>query len=143
MPKPDSTLLDPARYPFITNVDVRFGDIDVNKHVNNVSLAGFIEEGRVRFHRESGFHGAVKGLGAMVASIATEFVGQAYYPGSLTIHAGALALGRTSYQLDLLIEQDGRAVVFARSVMVTMIDGKPCPLPDAFRESAKAWMVRP
>lgn len=142
MPKPDPSLLRPERYPFATEVDVRFGDIDVNKHVNNVSLAGFVEEGRVRFHRESGFHGAVRGLGAMVVSVATEFVGQAYYPGTLTIHAGAVSLGRSSYELDLLIEQDGRAVAFARSVMVTVIDSKPCPIPDAFRASSQAWMVR-
>lgn len=141
MPKPDPSFLRADRYPFAAHVDVRFGDIDVNKHVNNVSLAGFVEEGRVRFHRASGFH-EVAGTGSMVVSMATEFVGQAYYPGTLTIHAGALSLGRSSYELDLLIEQEGRAVAFARSVMVTTSDGKPCTIPDAFRESVKDWMVR-
>lgn len=142
MPKPDPSFLRADRYPFTTQVDVRFGDIDVNKHVNNVSLAGFVEEGRVRFHRASGFHDAAARTGSMVVSVATEFVGQAYYPGTLTIHAGALSLGRSSYELDLLIEQDGRAVAFARSVMVTTNDGKPCAIPDAFRESVEDWMVR-
>jgi acyl-CoA thioester hydrolase len=143
MAKPDPALLDPARYPFDTEVDVRFNDMDVNRHVNNVSLSNFVEEGRVRFHRASGYHAAIAGLGSMVASVAIEYVGQAFYPGTLHLHAGASHIGHTSYTLELLITQEGRAVVFARSVMVCTRDGKPHPIPDAFRDAvAGAWGVR-
>lgn len=142
MAKPDPALLDPARYPFVTEADVRFGDIDVNHHVNNVSLAGFVEEGRVRFHRASGFHRSVDGLGAMVASVALEFVGQAFYLHPVTMHCGAARIGSSSYELELLLCQQGRPVVFARSVMVCMKDGKPCAIPDSFRTSVADWMVR-
>ena len=143
MAKPDPSLLDPARYPFSTEVDVRFSDMDVNRHVNNVSLSNFVEEGRVRFHRASGYHAAISGVGSMVASAAIDFVGQAFYPGQLEIRAGATHIGRTSYTLELLIVQEGRAVVFARTVMVCTKDGKPHPIPDAFRESvASEWGVR-
>ena len=142
MAKPEAALLDPARYPFVTETDVRFGDMDVNRHVNNVSLANFVEEGRVRFHRASGFHSAISGLGAMAASVAMEFVGQAFYPGTIIVHCGASRIGRTSYELELLLRQNEQPVVFARSVMVCMKDGKSCAIPDAFRNSAADWMVR-
>jgi acyl-CoA thioester hydrolase len=143
MAKPDPALLDPARYPFDTEVDVRFSDMDVNRHVNNVSLSNFVEEGRVRFHRASGYHAAIAGVGSMVASVAIEYVGQAFYPGTLHLHAGASHIGRTSYTLELLITQDDRPVVFARSVMVCTRDGKPHPIPDAFRDAVTAeWGVR-
>ncbi|PLK27228.1 thioesterase family protein [Novosphingobium sp. TH158] len=143
MPRPDPHLLDPARYPFDTEVDVRFSDMDVNRHINNVSLSNFVEEGRVRFHRASGYISAISGIGSMVASVGIEYVGQAFYPGTLHLHAGASHLGRTSYTLDLLITQDNRPVVFARSVMVCTKEGKPHPIPDSFREAATgAWSVR-
>ncbi len=142
MAKPDPALLDPARYPFRTDVDIRFGDIDLNRHVNNVALAGFVEEGRVRFHKASGFHSAIAGLGAMAVSIAIEFIGQAYYPGTMTIHAGASRIGSSSYEMELLLCQDERAVSFARATMVCLKDGKPFALPDSFRDSVKDWMVR-
>ncbi|MEO7383458.1 MAG: acyl-CoA thioesterase [Novosphingobium sp.] len=142
MAKPEASLLDPARYPFVTETDIRFGDMDVNRHVNNVALANFVEEGRVRFHRASGFHSAITGLGAMAASVAIEFVGQAFYPGTITLHCGASRIGRTSYELELLLRQDERPVVFARSVMVCMNQGKPFAIPDSFRDSAADWMVR-
>lgn len=142
MAKPDPALLDPARYPFHTDIDVRFGDLDVNHHVNNVSLANFIEEGRVRFHRASGFHTSIAGLRAMVVSIGTEFIGEAFYPGNITAHCGASRIGTSSYDLELLLCQDDRVVLFARSVMVCMKDGKPFSIPDSFRESVTDWMVR-
>jgi acyl-CoA thioester hydrolase len=143
MAKPDPALLDPARYPFDTEVDVRFSDMDVNRHVNNVSLSNFVEEGRVRFHRASGYHAALAGLGSMVASVAIDFVGQAYYPGQLEIRAGAAHVGRTSYTLELLILQKGLPVVFARTVMVCMKEGKPHLIPDAFHGAvADKWGVR-
>ncbi len=142
MAKPDPALLDPARYPFSTEVDVRFSDIDVNRHVNNVSMSNFVEEGRVRFHRASGFHAAIAGVGSMVASAAIEFVGQAFYPGQLEIRAGAAHVGSTSYSLELLVLQDGRPVVFARTIMVCVMDGTPHPIPDAFRDAvAGQWGV--
>lgn len=142
MAKPDPALLDAARYPFRSETDVRFGDIDVNKHVNNVSMTGYVEEGRVRFHRASGFHTSVLGLNAMVASVAIEFLGQAFYPGTISLHAGAARIGNASYDLELLLTQDGRTVAFARSTMVCVKDEKPFPIPDAFRQSVANWMVR-
>ena len=143
MPRPAPEALDPARYPFSTEVDLRFGDMDVNRHVNNVAFSQLVEEGRVRFHRASGFHTAVHRLNSMVASMGIEYVGQAYYPGTVAIHAGAVRLGTSSYDLDLLLMQDGRPAAFARSTMVCMKEGKPCPLPEVFRASVKDWMVRP
>ena len=145
MPRPEPHKLDPARYPFSTQVDVRFSDMDLNRHVNNVSLSNFVEEGRVRFHRASGFHAAMTeaGTGAMVASLAIEYVGQAHYPGKLDIHAGAASVGRTSYNLELLVSQKGNPVLFARAVMVCVKDGKPHPIPDAFHLAvANEWGLK-
>lgn len=143
MAKPDPSLLDPARYPFDTEVDVRFSDMDVNRHINNVSLSNFVEEGRVRFHRASGYRSGRTGISSMVASVAIEYVGQAFYPGTLHLRAGASHVGQTSYTLELLIIQDDRPVVFARSVMVCTKDGKPHPIPEEFRRGVESeWGVR-
>ena len=143
MTRPDPSLLDPARYPFRCDIETRFGDLDVNKHLNNVALAGIVEEGRVRFHAASGFHKAIsRDHSAMVASLAIEYLGQAFYPAPITVYAGGGAIGRSSYRLELLLEQEGNVVAFARSVMVCMNGGRPAPLPEAFRASVQEWMVR-
>jgi acyl-CoA thioester hydrolase len=143
MPRPDPALLRPERYPFRCTIETRFGDIDVNQHVNNVALVGLLEEGRVRFHRESGYHEAIRGMTSMVASIAVEFLGQSYFPDPLAIHVAPSRLGTTSYTLDQLVTQQGRLVAYAQAVMVCMGEAGPVPLPATFRDNVAAWALRP
>ncbi|MDR2857235.1 MAG: acyl-CoA thioesterase [Novosphingobium sp.] len=141
MPRPDPALLDPGRYPFHCSIETRFGDIDVNQHINNVALVGLLEEGRVRFHRASGYHAAIAGMTSMVASIAVEFLGQGYFPDPIAMHVALSQLGNTSYTLHQLVTQQGRTVACARAVMVCMDGTGPVPLPPAFRAGAEAWML--
>ncbi|MFT4026451.1 MAG: acyl-CoA thioesterase [Novosphingobium sp.] len=144
MAKPDPALLDPARYPFRSEIETRFGDLDLNQHINNVALAQLCEESRVRFHKASGYHAALAtgGVGAMVASLTIEFLGQGYYPEPVTAHVAAERLGNSSYSLVKLIRQGDRTVVFARATMVVMKDNAPVPIPQVFRESVQPWMFR-
>ena len=119
----------------------RFGDLDVNMHLNNVALAGILEDARVRFHHASGYHAAIAGVSSMVVSLAMEFIGQAFYPAALDVHGGIARIGRTSYEVQQLIAQDKRPVVLARSVMVTVAEGRAVPLPAAFLAGADRWML--
>lgn len=143
MAKPDPALLDIARYPFHVSMQTRFGDLDVNMHVNNVALIGILEDSRVRFHAASGFHIAMDGWTAMVASLTIEYLAQMYYPEPLDVHCGAASFGRTSYRINQLVTQGERVVAFADAVMVCVRDGKGFPIPDSFRTSAQTWRLLP
>ncbi|MDB5723718.1 MAG: acyl-CoA thioesterase [Novosphingobium sp.] len=145
MAKPDPALLDPTRYPFACEIATRFGDLDVNMHINNVALAGICEDGRVRFHKASGYHaalGGAGGVGAMVASFAIEYLGQAFYPAPVTVHVAAERLGGTSYSLVQLIRQGDRTAAFTRATMVVVKDDRPAPIPELFRTSVAPWMLQ-
>jgi acyl-CoA thioester hydrolase len=142
MPKPDPALLDPERYPFRCEIPTRFGDLDTNLHLNNVALAGILEDARVRFHRASGYHQAIAGATSMVASFAVEYLGQGYFPDPLIIHVAASRLGKTSYGLSQLVLQSERTIAYAQSIMVVVRDDRPVPIPEAFRESVQPWMLR-
>jgi len=143
MPKPDPGLLDPARYPFRCEIHPRFGDLDVNQHLNNVALAGILEEGRVRFHRVSKYEEAISGITSMAASFAVDYLGQAHYPAPLTIHVAAIAIGRTSHTLGQLAMQEGRPIAYARTVLVCVKDGRPVENSPLFAEAVSPWMLRP
>lgn len=142
MARPDPALLDPARYPFSCTIEPRFGDLDVNMHINNVAMAGLLEDGRVRFHRTSGYRDGLEGLSSMVASVAIEYLGQVHYPEPLTIHCAIEALGRTSHRLVQLVTQGNHIGTFARSVLVTVGKDGPAPCPLGFAEASSAWMLR-
>lgn len=143
MPKPAQELLEAARYPFCCSIEPRFGDLDINLHINNVALTGILEDGRVRFHRASGYHSAIAAMASMVASLSIEYLGQSYYPDPLSIHVGIFRLGRTSYVLDQLVIQREVPVAFAQAVMVCVSkDGAPAEIPQAFRDTVERWMLR-
>jgi acyl-CoA thioester hydrolase len=143
MAKPDPALLDPARYPFHCTMETRFGDLDLNRHLNNVALVGIMEDGRVRFHRASGFNLAKQGLAAMVASFAIEYLGQAWYPQLLDMHVAVAHVGRTSFVLHQLVCQEDRVVSFAQSVIVCVADHQPALIPAAYIDDIDQWMLRP
>lgn len=142
MPKPDPTLLDPARYPFFCAIEPRFSDLDLNRHINNVAMAGMLEDGRVRFFRAASRRSDFLGYSTMVASIGIEYLGETHYPETLTIHGAIENLGRSSQQIVQVVTQGGAPVVFARTVIVMVGPDGPAPVTDAYREAAAQWMLR-
>ena len=142
MPKPDPALLDPARYPFAHRIEPRFGDLDVNMHINNVAMASMMEEAHVRFHRASNYAARLAGLSSMVASVTIEYLGQGSYPEPIDFHVAVEQIGRTSQILAKLATQAGRAIAFSRTVIVTVGADGPSPLPAAFVDSVDQWRLR-
>lgn len=142
MPKPDPALLDPARYPFVCEIATRFGDLDVNQHINNVAVAQICEEARVRFHKASGYRAAIAGATSMTASVTIEYLGQGFHPDPLEVHVAPLRIGNTSYALSELVRQDGRTVAYCEVVLVCIRDGRPAPIPEQFRDNIQPWMLR-
>ncbi|MEY2942544.1 MAG: hypothetical protein RLY97_558 [Pseudomonadota bacterium] len=142
MAKPDPALLNPDRFPFHVDIATRFGDLDLNKHINNVAMVGILEDARVRFHAVSGFHIALSGFGAMVASIAVEYLGQAFHPAPINVGVAATHVGRSSYTMMQLVRQEGRIVAFAEAVMVCVGSNGPAPIPDIYRDGIGPWMLR-
>lgn len=142
MPKPDPALLDLSRYPFQCEIFPRFGDLDVNQHLNNVALAGILEEGRVRFHRASKYEGTLTGITSMAASFAVEYLGQAHYPEPLTVHVAAIRIGRTSHMLGQVAMQAGRIIAYAQTVLVCVRDSQPVENSPIFIAAVQPWMLR-
>jgi len=133
MPRPEPALLDPARYPFAHRVTTRFADVDPNQHLNNVALAAMMEDARVRFNLEMRGRIRIGERRAMVASVAMEYLSQGHFPGPVTVHCGIEGVGRTSWTIAQLLEQEGRPVAFARSVIVAIADDRPTPLDDDYK----------
>lgn len=143
MARPDAALLDPARYPFTHQITTRFADVDPNQHLNNVALAAMMEDARVRFNLAMGSAIKIGERRAMVASVAMDYLSQGHFPGSVSVHCAIEGVGRTSWRIIQLLEQDGRAVAFARSVIVAIADDRPTPVSDEFRAALAAkWTFR-
>ncbi|WP_067732180.1 acyl-CoA thioesterase [Novosphingobium naphthalenivorans] len=143
MAKPDPALLDLSRYPFTCMIEPRFGDLDVNMHVNNVAMAGIIEDARVRFSLRTGYAAMMPDIATMVASMAIEYIGETGYPDPVEVGCALEGIGRSSQQIVQVVTQHGKPLVFARTIVVTVGPDGPCALPDAFAVAAEPWMLRP
>jgi acyl-CoA thioester hydrolase len=94
--------LDPARrvreaYPFRLDVRTRFGDLDTNRHVNNVALAGWYLDGLAELHLDVlGYPvgGPLDGLAP--STLAVQYLDEVRYPGIYQLRVGVLELDETT-----------------------------------------------
>ena len=141
MAKPLPHQLDSQRYPHRHLVPTRFSDLDPNNHINNVALAGIIEDGRVRLHRDAGWYDPELGVQIMLASLTVEYLAQSHYPLDITVLSGVGRVGRSSLDVEQLVMQEGLCVAYARSVVVFVEDGAAVPLPGDVLARLDRWKL--
>lgn len=100
---PESRLVR-ENYPFRYDVRTRFGDLDTNRHVNNVALAGWYLDGLAELHTDVlGYPegGPLDGLAP--SSLHVEYLDEVRFPGIYQLRVGVreLADGAVSYECAL------------------------------------------
>ena len=140
--KPEPARLALDTYPFATSIEPRFGDMDVQGHLNNVALARLYEEGRVRF--AATFGGALtrdRSGRPMLAEVRIRYLAEGRYPGVLTAAAGVQKVGRSSYVFAQALFQNDRCIGIAETVVVWTVDARPAPIPDNLRTALDAALI--
>lgn len=100
---PESRLVR-ENYPFRYDVRTRFGDLDTNRHVNNVALAGWYLDGLAELHTDVlGYPegGPLDGLAP--SSLHLEYLDEVRFPGIYQLRVGIRELvdGAVSYECAL------------------------------------------
>ena len=119
-------LTDRATYTLWREDIIRFGDLDVLGHVNNVAYMVYFETGRVAFLEQLGRpprdreHGPV----FVLAHIAADYIEELYYPGRVEIGTALRHVGKSSFHLGHGIFVDGECKAIATSVIV-QVQGRP------------------
>ena len=142
MARPEPYLLEPSSYPVRTEIGLRYSDLDVNRHLNNVKLIDILQEGRGYLHRASGMTEATARFTIVVANLNVQFLGEGFYGEPIICHTGLLALGRTRQTIAQLAMQADSPVAYAETIMVTMLDGKAAPHPKEYREQMEPWLIQ-
>ena len=131
-------------YPFRLTDNVRYGDLDPNKHVNNAVYATYFETSRVTLLR-SGDRGLMpKGLSWMLVHLAIDFRAEMHWPGSFELGIGVSKLGRTSARFAQAVFASGTCTASAEAVTV-LVDAttrKPTPLTPEIIERFQPWLLR-
>ena len=111
----------PASFGFTTALPVRITDLNYGAHLGNDALLSLLHEARVQFLAHLGtaeFDPATK-LGFIMADVAIEYKGEAFYGDVLTIRMAADDLNKYGFDLMYLVEnQGGREVARAKTGML-------------------------
>jgi acyl-CoA thioester hydrolase len=123
---------------FVTEVPLRWGDMDAMAHLNNVMYFRLMEEARIQWFRQFGFATLPTGEAPILAHAACDFVRAMSYPGVALVRQTVTRVGRSSVEMNLVLEKkDEPGVIYAtgRTVIVwyDYAAGKSKPWPEAIR----------
>jgi acyl-CoA thioester hydrolase len=125
--KDEAWRLAPAAYPRHLTLHPRYGDMDVNAHLNNVAIARLFEETRVQ--TLSALRGQPVGSGdpssMMIVHLGIDYLAEGTYPDPIDAGLAVTGIGGTSFRLGLALFQGGRAIALADCAMVHLKDRRP------------------
>lgn len=146
MKKPDPARLNPAVYPRTIEITTRFGDMDINHHLNNVAYARYFEEARVSFNRTL-FLGPdghrlpeLDAFRVMVAAIQIAYLREGHYGPPVHIGIGISRVGNNSFEMAAAAFQDGTCIATHDAVIAAKATAGG--LPQVLKEKFKDWMLK-
>lgn len=143
MPRIDRSKLEGVRFPVVEEVPTRWGDLDMQGHVNNAAAVVILQEGRVKFNRAAGLPGALGDLRAMVVGMSLDYAAEMHHPDPVEVHCGILAIGRSSFTIGQVMRQRGRTAIYAETTLVMANSAGAAPLPDSYRAALEALRIVP
>lgn len=130
--KASAMRLDPASYPRHKSVPIRFSDIDMFKHLNNVASGQFYEEGRYELLADARAHLDKASRGSLViANVNMSFLRPARYPGLIDVGTGIVKVGGQSLVIGQALFVEGMCIGIADSVVVSVDANGSASLPAA------------
>lgn len=125
-------------------MEIRWEDLDLLGHVNNLAIVGYFQEARVRFAAmlgippRPGMH-----FGPIEAATEIQFSRQLHYPGKISVTTGVEKIGNTSFTLHHTItDMDGNTAVSGKEVIVyfDFIAQSKCQLPETLRTKLQKYL---
>ena len=142
--KADPRRRDHAAYPWSATLETRFADMDINRHLNNVAIARFFEETRIRFNwaliaKARAAAQPMERPRYLVAHVAIDYLGEGSYPEPVTMTYAVGNIGRSSFRSLMGMFQNGACIALCDSVLVYRGETGPAPLPDELRVRLEAF----
>ena len=125
-------------WPFTHSDEVRFSDLDVNGHLNNVAFVEFLESARVTYISQLYPQGDPwrTSFGILIAELKISYRSPGHFGERIDTTLRPDAVGRTSFRADFEMRVGERLIAEGYSVQVIYDrdDRRPMPIPPALRE---------
>lgn len=130
--------------PFVTDIQVRFGDTDMLGHINNAAYVQYLEVARLKLIEESQRQGYPR-LSFVLAHISLDFRREIKLGQQVQVETWITRVGNSSFEMAYHILADGVVCTTARSIQVSIDPTKmaSAPLPAAVRPFLMALLHTP
>ncbi len=128
-------------FKFYHPIEVRYGDLDPQGHVNNARYFTYIEQARTQYIRRLGlWHGgSFIDFGVILADVQMTFKSPIVYGQAVRVGARVSQIGTKSFKMDYCLEDaaDGKELASGTSVLVAFDyhSGKTISLPREWRKA--------
>ncbi|HEY5571730.1 MAG TPA: thioesterase family protein [Anaerolineales bacterium] len=129
-----------AEFNFYHSIEVRYGDLDPQGHVNNARFLTYMEQARIEYIRRLGLWngGSFQDIGIILADIQVSFRAPILFGMQVLTGVRISRLGSKSLVMDyrLVDAQTGQEFAAGSSVIVTYDypSERTIPIPDSWRK---------
>jgi acyl-CoA thioester hydrolase len=131
-------------FRFSHPIEVRYADLDPQRHVNNAAVFTYFEQARAKYLEHLGLWGGgdFDDLGIIVAEAAATYKAPIAYTDRVVVDVGVTRLGTKSLDLEYQVHtDDGRLLVTGHTVLVAYDyrRARSIPIPDEWRRVITAF----
>ena len=127
---------------FMTDIQMRFRDIDGMGHVNNAVYLSYVELARTQFYMHQADKRTLDEIDFILAHVEIDFESQATWGDQIQVAVWPSKIGNSSFTLSYEVKEkrSGRILARAKSVLVSYDyeRRKSKPIPDEFRTLLQA-----
>jgi len=134
-----------SRFRFYHPIEVRYGDLDPQAHVNNASFLTYMEQARIAYIQALGLWDGrtFMDIGIILAEAQVVYKAPIYYGQKVRAGVRVSKLGTKSLTMEYVLEDDvsGLYLATGKTVLVTYDYHQACsiPIPDEWRETINKY----
>lgn len=126
-------------YPYVTEMEVRFRDLDPLGHVNNAVYASYLEQARVGYYEEV-VDVSVNEISFVLANLEIEYKRAIEHGEEVRVGVRTSDVGDKSMTTEFRIEADGELAAVAETVQVAVNEeGSSTKLPDEWEDAVQEY----
>jgi acyl-CoA thioester hydrolase len=130
-------------FNFYHPIEVRYGDLDPQAHLNNARYLTYMEQARIHYVKHLGLWdgGSFMDIGIILAKVEITFHAPILFGQPVRVGMRTTRLGTKSMEMEYILEdtKTGQALATGSSVQVAYDyrGGQSIPIPDSWRQAIK------
>ncbi|RCK72985.1 MAG: 4-hydroxybenzoyl-CoA thioesterase family active site [Anaerolineae bacterium] len=133
------------QFRFFHPIEVRYGDLDPQGHVNNAKTVTYLEQARIQYIKQLNLWqgGSFLDIGIILAEIRVTYKAPIHFGQAVRVGVRVVRLGNKSFEMAYRVEDGDNHAEFATASTIQVAydyrQQKSIPIPEAWRRAISAF----